>query len=130
MRKVILIICLILIVVIFALLVVRQNYKNSPDYNYITAKLDIQNKNAGIINIGPRKPSSKDNEIDMVAARYGFKNIYIKNETRKQILTGINNYNSVMESYLKLRNGINWRKIYQLEVDSLYRLSSLQKTQY
>lgn len=127
MRKVILIIGSILILVTIALLVVMQNYKNSPDYNYITAKLDIKNNNARIINIGLRKPSAKDNEIDMVAAKYGFKNIYIGNETKKQILTGINNYNSVIESYLELRNGSNWRKLYQLQVDSLYNAASLQK---
>ncbi|MEO6721906.1 MAG: hypothetical protein ABIN67_16175 [Ferruginibacter sp.] len=109
------------------MIVIRQNYKNSPDYNYITAKLDIKNNNARIINIGLRKPSLKDNEIDMVAAKYGFKNIYIGNETKKQILTGIINYNSVIESYLELRNGSNWRKFYQLEVDSLYNAASLQK---
>ena len=124
MRRVVIIICSILIVIIFALLVVRQNYKNSPDYNYITAKLDIKNKNARIINVGLRKPCSKDNEIDSVEAEYGFKNIYIGYDTTKQIISGINNYNEVMEAYLKLRNGINWRENYQLKVDSLYKAAS------
>ncbi len=126
MRKVILIITSILIVITFAILVVRQNYKKSPDYNYITAKLDIKNKNARIINIGLRKPSSKDKEIDMVAFKYGFKNIYIGHDTTKQIISGINNYNEVIEAYLIVRNGINWRKNYQWEVDSLYKVASIQ----
>lgn len=124
MPRVIIIICSILAVVIFALLVVRQNYKNSPDYNYITAKLDIRNKNARIVNVGLRKPSSKDNEIDTIEAEYGFKNIYIGYDTAKQIISGINNYNEVIEAYLKLRNGIDWRENYQLKVDSVYKVAS------
>jgi len=124
MRKVTLIICSILIVVIFAVLVVRQNYKNSPDYNYITAKLDIKNKNVRIIYVGLRKPSSRDNEIDSVETEYGFKNIYIGYDTTKQIISGIHNYNEVMEAYLKLRNGIDWRENYQRKVDSLYKAAS------
>lgn len=126
MRKVILIISSILIAVIFAILVVRQNYKGSPDYNYITAKLDIRNKNVRIINVGLRKPTSKDNEIDMVAAKYGFKNIYIGYDTTKKIISGINNYNDVMDAYLKIRNGVTWREDYQREADSLYKVASIQ----
>ncbi len=41
MRKVIPIIGSLLILVIFAILFVLQTYKNSPEYNYITAKLDM-----------------------------------------------------------------------------------------
>jgi hypothetical protein len=125
MRNGILLISLILAGLIFALLIARQNFKNSPDYNFITAKLDIKDNKMQIINIGLRKPCTKDSEIDMVAARYGFRNIYVENKTRKQILRGINDYNSLMESYLTLRNGMNWRKYYQWEVDSLFRVSSL-----
>ena len=124
MRRVVIIICSILIVVIFTLLVVRQNYKNSPDYNYITAKLDIKNKNARIINVGLRKPSSKNNEIDSVEAEYGFKNIYIGYDTTKQIKSGINNYNEVIEAFLKLRNGMDWRAHYQRKIDSIYNAAS------
>jgi hypothetical protein len=123
MRKAILIICSILIAIIFALLVVRQNYRDSPDYNYITAKLDIKNKNIRIINIGLRKTCSKDNEIDSIEAEYGFKNIYIGYDTTKKIVSGISNYNEVMETYLKLRNGNNWRENYQRSADSLYSVS-------
>lgn len=121
MRRVLIIICVILAAVIFAILVVRQNYKNSPDYNYITAKLDIRNENVRIINVGLRKPSLKDKEIDSVEAEYGFRNIYIGYDTTKQIISGINNYNEVTEAFLKLRNGGDWRENYQRKVDSLYK---------
>jgi len=44
MRRVVIIFYSILLVVIFALLVIRQNYKNSPDYNYITANWTSKTK--------------------------------------------------------------------------------------
>jgi hypothetical protein len=126
MRKGTLIISLILIVAITAILIVRQNFKNSPEYNFITAKLDIKNGNARIVHTGFRKTSSNDSEIDNVASKYGFKNIYIGGKTTKQIISGINKYNEVIETYLKVRNGSNWRKKYQSEVDSLYKAASAQ----
>ncbi len=124
MRRVTIIICSILVAVILALLVVRQNYKDSPNYNYITAKLDIRNKNARIINVGLRKASLNYSKIDSIEAEYGFKNIYIRYDTTKQIISGINNYNEVIEAYLKLRNGIDWRENYQRKVDSLFKAAS------
>jgi len=127
MRKVILIIGSILIVAIAVILIVRQNFKNSPDYNFITAKLDIKNGNVKIVHIGFQKTSSKDIEIANVASKYGFKNIYIGYDTAQQILSGINNYNNVIEAYLKVRNGNDWKKDYQLEIDSLYKEASMQK---
>jgi len=110
------------IIVIMALL---QNYKGSPDYNYITAKLDIKNGNIRIINKGYRIPSVKDSEIDLAAAKYGFKNIFIGYDTTAQKIKGINNYNELMETYLAFRNGDDWRVSYQREVDSLYKMAVL-----
>jgi len=127
MRKAALIIGSVLIAAIIALLVIRQSYKDSPDYNYVTAKLDVYNKDAKIIHVGHRIPSPKDNEIDMVAAKYGFKNIYVGYDTTREIMSGINNYNQVMEAYLKLRNGIDWREAYLKEVDSLYKTGPEKK---
>jgi len=126
MRKLILIIGSILIMVILVIIIIWQNYKNSPEYNFISAKLDIKNGNARIINMGPRKITLKDKEIDEVSDKYGFKNIFIGYDTTKQNISGINNYNEVMEAYLKVRNGINWRKYYQLEFDSIYKEASIQ----
>lgn len=121
MRKIIILVGSILILVIAVIIIVRQNYKGSPDYNFITAKLDIKNGNIRIINTGYRITSSKDKEIDMVAAKYGFKNIYIGNDTTKQKMSGIKNYNKITETYLTLRNGNNWRNNFQREIDSIYR---------
>lgn len=119
MRKVILIISIILIVTIIILLVVRQNFKNSPDYNFITAKLDIKNGNVKIVHTGFHTASAKDKEIDSVAKIYGFRNVYIGYDSTEQIISGIKNYNSVIESYLNIRNGSNWKQDYQSAVDSL-----------
>ena len=124
MRKSVLIFSLILIAAITIMLVVRQNFKGSPDYNFITAKLDIKDGNQRIIHPGFRKPSSKDLEIDSLTSVYGFKNVYIGYDTTKQIMQGIHNYNDVIEAYLKLRNGSVWREKYQREVDSLYKVAT------
>ena len=122
-RNVIILICSILIMILLVLVAVRAYYKNSPDYNYITAKQDIKNKKIRIINIGIRKPSSKDKEIDSIELEFGFKNTYIGYDTTRQIIAGINNYNEIMEAYLKMRNGLNWRQHYQRKVDSLSKMA-------
>ena len=122
MRKIVITVGSALILVIAVIIIVRLNYKGSPDFNYITAKLDIKNGNIRIINTGYRIPSSKDKEIDMVAAKYGFKNIYIGNDTTKQKMNGIKNYNKITETYLALRNGNNWRNNFLREIDSIYRI--------
>lgn len=118
MRKATWLLISILIIAVFVLFVIRQNYKDSPDYNYITAKLDIKNGNIKIISLGFQKDSLKYNEA---AKKYGFKNIFIENDPTEQIKSGINNYNEVMEGYLKVRNGLNWRNSYQNEIDSLLK---------
>lgn len=95
-----------------------------PDFNYFTAKLDIKNGNARLINIGYRLHSSKDKEIDMIASKYGFKNDFIGYDTTKEKMKGIKNYNEAIETYLTLRNGPNWRIGYQKEIDSVYKMAS------
>ena len=114
----------LLIVLITAIIIMWQNYELSSDYNYFTAKLDIKNGRVQVVNVGSPVDSSKDKEIEMAAAKYGFKNIYIKLDTTIHKMKGINNYNEVVEAYLVLRNGNNWRATYQKEVDSLYRAAS------
>ena len=57
----------------------------------------------------------------MVAARYGFTNVYIEKYTPQQTEKGINDYNDLIETYLTLRNGSNWKASYKTEVDSIYK---------
>lgn len=112
-----------LILIIAAISMLWQTYEFSSDYNYATAKLDIKNGNARIIHTGVRKISSKDKEVDMVAARYGFTNIYIEKFTKTQTEKGVKNYNELIEAYLILRNGPDWKTRYKKEVDSLYKVA-------
>jgi hypothetical protein len=126
MGKIILIVGSILVLLISAIIIFWQNYKGSPDYNYLTAKLDLKNGNVRIINVGYRITSSKDKEIDIVAEKYGFKNIHIGYDTTKQKMKGIKNYNEMVEAYLALRNGSNWKVNYQREVDSLYKAATIE----
>jgi len=121
MRKKILIAVFLLILIIAAISMLWQTYEFSSTYNYATAKLDIKNGNARIIHLGVPKISSKDKEIEMVAARYGFTNIYIEKFTKNQTEKGIKNYNELIETYLKFRNGADWETGYKREVDSLYK---------
>ena len=46
-------------------------------------------------------------------------NIYIEKVESNKVLTGISNYNNVIESYLNLRNGSNWKEKYEFELDSI-----------
>jgi len=126
MRKKLLIIGLIIILIISIISILWHVDDFSSDYNYATAKIDITNGNVRIINIGIPKTSSKDKEIEMVSTRYGFKNIYIEKYTPQQTEKGINNYNELIETYLTLRNGSNWKINYNREVDSLYKVAANQ----
>jgi len=125
MRKRLLIGCTIGVLIITTAYVLWQVFDLSADYNYATAKLDIKNGNVKVINIGAPKISSKNKEIELVAARYGFKNIYIEKFTPQQTEKGIKNYNEMIENYLILRNGSNWKRNYQREVDSLYKIAGI-----
>lgn len=126
MRKLLFIAASILVLIIIVIIAFVQNYKGSPDYNYIAAKLDIGNGNIRIINTGYRIPCTKDSEIDLATARYGFKNIWIGYDTTAEKIKGIRNYNELMEAYLTIRNGNDWRVSYQKEVDSLCKLTFVQ----
>lgn len=120
MRKKILVIGLILTAIITILLiVVKETYNLSPEFNYISAKLDIRNGNCRIVNVGEHKISLKEKETEALASKYGFKNVYIDKVTSNE-LKGINNYSEVIEIYLTLRNGPNWKANYQNELDSIF----------
>lgn len=123
MRKKIVIVVVILILLIAAISILWQAYDLSSDYNYATAKLDIKNGDVKMIHVGVQKTSSKDKEIEMVAARYGFRNIYIEKFTPKQTEEGIKDYNKLIDAYLSLRNGFDWKEKYKRETDSLYKIA-------
>jgi hypothetical protein len=121
MRKKIFIAVLILVVLITATGIIWRTFDFSSDYNYATAKLDIKNGEVKLIHTGVHKPSAKDPEIEKLAARYGFTNIYVEKFTEKETAKGIKHYNDLVETYLILRNGPGWKTLYEKEVDSLYK---------
>lgn len=123
MRKRLLIWGIILVLVTTAVFIFWRVFDLSSDYNYATAKLDIKNGNVKIIHVGAPQVSSKDKEIEQVAARYGFKNVYIEKYTEQQTKKGVRHYNDLAERYLTFRNGLNWKKRYQREIDSLHNLA-------
>jgi hypothetical protein len=125
MRKRIIVTGVVVALLISTVYIVWQVYDLSADYNVATAKLDIKNGNAKIIHIGVPKITSKDKEIELLAASYGFKNVYIEKFTPQQTEKGINGYNKLVENYLRLRNGFNWKNKYQTEVDSLYKIAEI-----
>lgn len=126
MGKKLLIIGMIFILLISIIAILWRVYDLSSDYNYAVAKIDIKNGNVKIITIGIPKKTSKDKEIEMIATRYGFTNIYIEKYTPQQTQRGIDNYNELAEAYLTLRNGSNWKSSYKREVDSLYKVAANQ----
>lgn len=117
---------MIFILLISIIAILWRVYDLSSDYNYAVAKIDIKNGNVKIITIGIPKKTSKDKEIEMIATRYGFTNIYIEKYTPQQTQRGIDNYNELAEAYLTLRNGSNWKSSYKREVDSLYKVAANQ----
>ncbi|MEP7236476.1 MAG: hypothetical protein ABI685_01370 [Ferruginibacter sp.] len=122
-KKILIISGSILILIFTAIFIVWQNYASSPEYNYVTAKLDIKNGNSRILNLVDSIIPVKEKEIQTIASKYGFKNVYLGKVTSNE-LNGIKNYNETIEMYLNLRNGSDWRFKYQKEIDSLYRISS------
>jgi len=118
MRKKYLIFILIIAAIVTALIIVKRNYALSPEYNYITAKLDIRNNNCKIVSVGEHAFSANDSVIQVIASRYRFTNVYIEKPTSNE-RKGINNYNEIIEIFLDVRNGPNWKARYQNEVDSV-----------
>lgn len=92
-------------------------------YNYFTANRDIKEGKVRFVTYGLPMPSSKDEEIDSLAAKYGFGSTEIGCTVTEQEINAIATYNSVIEHYLQKRNGKYWRINYQRQVDSLYQIA-------
>ncbi len=121
-KKIFFILGSILIVIFITIFVLWQNYASSPEYNYVTAKLDIKDGNSCVVNVVDSIIRFKEKEIQVIASKYGFKNVYLQKVTSKE-MKGIENYNEIIEMFLNLRNGYDWRYNYQKEIDSLYGIS-------
>jgi uncharacterized protein YxeA len=120
-KKIFIIIGSILILIFTAIFIVWRNYATSPEYNYVTAKIDIRNDNIRVVNLVDSIIPYKEKEIQTIASKYGFKNVYPGKVTSNE-MKGIKNYNEIIEMYLNVRNGSDWRHNYQKEIDSLHGL--------
>ena len=112
-----------LAIAISTIIILWWYYGFFSNYNYFTAKRDIKYGNVQFITFGLLLPSSKDKEIDIVATKYGFKGSNIGCTVTTQEINAIEIYNNVVEQYLSIRNGKNWRINYQREIDSLYKIA-------
>ncbi len=121
-KKIFFILGSILIVIFIAVIVLWQSYASSPQYNYVTAKLDIKNDNSRIVNVTDSINALIEKKIQVIASKYGFTNVYLQKISSGE-MKGIRQYNETIEMYLNFRNGPHWKYNYQKELDSLYRVS-------
>ncbi|MEO6254307.1 MAG: hypothetical protein ABIO79_13420 [Ferruginibacter sp.] len=121
-KKIFFILGPILILICIVIIIVWQSYASSPEYNYVTAKLDIKNNNSRIVNVIDSIVPLKEKEIQAIASKYRFKNVYLQKITPGE-MNGIKQYNETIEMYLNFRNGPHWKYSYQKEIDSLYKES-------
>ncbi|MEO7263616.1 MAG: hypothetical protein ABIW38_01830 [Ferruginibacter sp.] len=118
-KKVLILIVLILSMAITVILLVKHNYELSPNYNFISAKLNIRDGDINIVNVGDSISTGRLEQVNLVAAKFGFKNIYLRSDSAKNEMKGIRNYNELMEAFLAIKNGPGWRERYQKELDSI-----------
>jgi hypothetical protein len=88
-------------------------------YNYLTAKIDIMREQPRIVEIGV--PSYFGVAYIGLDESYGFHQSNVGCLISTPQLRGIDSYNSKVEKYLIKRNGKDWRKKYQKEIDSIIK---------
>ncbi|WP_298545664.1 hypothetical protein [uncultured Aquimarina sp.] len=94
-------------------------------FNYLTAKIDIWRDSpriamAGIPSYPCGVPCIGLNE------KYGFHESNVGCLVTGPQLRGIDSYNVQIEKYLNKRNGKDWRKKYEAELDSLIKSNLLE----
>jgi hypothetical protein len=115
MKKIVLSIFLL---ICLALIAVFINYQLglSTKYNYLSARRDLSKVKIQLISSGlPRC------NFNPVAKKYGFLVV----EEGCTLFTieenGIKQYNTVVNKYLAILNGVNWEAKYRKDCDSLYK---------
>ncbi len=87
-------------------------------FNYFTAKIDGWSNSARIvITEQPIYPCGVP--CIGLKEKYGFHEANVGCVLSKPEIRGIDYYNSEIEKYLNRRNGINWRKKYEAELELL-----------
>ena len=96
-------------------------YGLDEEYNYFTAKSDIENGKVQILETGlilpePNVDWEKKQDAEKRAEnQFGYKSVYLG----CTVTHGIDIYNSVMEDYLEKVNGKNWRTKKRKIIDSI-----------
>jgi len=111
---------------IFVLVILFWQFGFFNKYNYFTAKIDIWKNSPVIATIGVPVPCG-DNCIKL-KAKYGINELYVGCLMTGPKLRGINSYNLQVEKFLDKRNGKNWWKKYERELEVLLKndLSDLE----
>jgi hypothetical protein len=93
-------------------------------FNYLTAKIDGWRDSARIVTVG--KPLPCGVPCIGLKENYGFHESNVGCTVTITQLRGIDAYNAEIEKYLNKRNGKNWRKEYEAELDSLIKNNRLE----
>jgi hypothetical protein len=94
-------------------------------FNYLTAKIDSWRDSARIVSTeSPMHPCG----VPCIGLKnkYGFHDYYAGCIQSKPTIRGIDMYNAEIEKHLTKRNGKDWRKIYEAELNLLIENNSLE----
>ncbi|MFI2741481.1 hypothetical protein ACG2LH_01965 [Zhouia sp. PK063] len=94
-------------------------------FNYLTAKIDSWRDSARIVSTGPPLHPCGVPCIGL-KEKYGFHESNVGCVMTGPTIRGIESYNAEIEKYLTKRNGKDWRKKYQAELDLLIKNNMLE----
>lgn len=94
-------------------------------FNYFTAKIDGWRNSARIV-ITEQPIYLCGVPCIGLKEKYGFHESNVGCLLSKPEIRGIDYYNSEIEKYLNRRNGINWRKKYEAELELLIKNNELE----
>ena len=94
-------------------------------FNYLTAKIDSWRNSARIVTTEPRNYPCGIPCIGL-KEKYGFREVNVGCVLSKPEIRGIDSYNSEIEKYLNIRNGMKWRKKYEAELNLLIEKNELE----
>ena len=94
-------------------------------FNYLTAKIDGWRNSARIVTTEQANYPCGVPCIGL-KEKYGFHEANVGCVLSKTEIRGIDCYNSEIEEYLNKRNGINWRKKYDAELELLIKNNEME----
>ena len=94
-------------------------------FNYLTAKIDGWRDSARIVTTEPQLYPCGVPCIGL-KEEYGFHEAYVGCVLSNSETRGIDAYNAEIERYLNKRNGSNWRKKYEAELNLLIKTKRLE----